>query len=274
VEARTDQPEAPQARPPLRLRPRPERKPAPKRRSIPAQWFTAIITGCAIGEGLVIAFILLGHFTTQTDTDVNPGAGAPAAEQAQTRMPDAKPAAPGKARGQTAAPAANASDAGTTATIGRSSRERAATRPADRPASTSRSTGFTISSPVVLQVFDGDRLLGSTADGMIAVPPGRREVDLVNTSLGYRARQTVYVRPGNVASIGVSLPSGRVSVNASPWAEVWIDGKSVGETPLGNLSVPIGEHEFVFRHPQLGERRQTATVRADGLTRVTADLQR
>jgi hypothetical protein len=59
-----------------------------------------------------------------------------------------------------------------------------------------------------------------------------------------------------------------------PWAEVWIGGKLVGETPLGNLSVPLGDHEIVFRHPQLGEQRQTATVRLDGVTRVSAVLQR
>ena len=274
VDARSDQPDVPQARRPLPLRPRPARKPAPKRRSIPAQWVTAIITGCAIGEGLVIAAILLGHFNAKQATPADPSASAPVAQQSQGGTPGDKPATPGKARGQTAGPEAKPADAGSVATIGRASRERAVTRPADRPASTSRSTGFTISSPIVLQVFEGDRLLGSTADGMIALPPGRREVDLVNTSVGYRARQTVYVRAGAVASIGVSLPSGRVSLNASPWAEVWIDGKSVGETPMGNLSVPIGEHEFVFRHPQLGERRQTATVRADGPTRVTADLRR
>jgi len=36
-----------------------------------------------------------------------------------------------------------------------------------------------------------------------------------------------------------------VNINATPWAEVWIDGKSFGETPLGNISVAPGEHEIV-----------------------------
>jgi hypothetical protein len=48
----------------------------------------------------------------------------------------------------------------------------------------------------------------------------------------------------------------------------------VGETPLGNLSIPLGEHEIVFRHPDLGERREKALVRSDRLTRVSANLQR
>jgi PEGA domain len=274
--------EAPAAEPdaPVRRRPAPRergqrRQPAPKKRSVASQWFTAIVTGCAIGEALVISLIVFGHLGTTPPATVDQGATGVVDERARgSAAAVEKPAPAGKAAGRAAAPAAKATDAGTVATIGRQPRDRVPSRSADRPAANSRSTGFTISSPLVLQVFEGDRLLGSTADGTISVAPGRREVDLVNTSVGYRARQTVYVRPGTIASIGVSLPSGRVSVNASPWAEVFIDGKSVGETPLGNLSVPIGEHEFVFRHPQLGERRQTATVRADGLTRVTADLQR
>ena len=47
-----------------------------------------------------------------------------------------------------------------------------------------------------------------------------------------------------------------VNLNALPWAEVWIDGRRIGETPLANIKIPLGDHEAVFRHPQLSERRQ------------------
>ena len=59
-----------------------------------------------------------------------------------------------------------------------------------------------------------------------------------------------------------------------PWAEVLVDGRVLGETPLANLQLPIGVHQLVFRHPDLGERAQTVTVRLDGPNRVTADLRR
>jgi hypothetical protein len=59
-----------------------------------------------------------------------------------------------------------------------------------------------------------------------------------------------------------------------PWAEVLIDGKAVGETPIGNLSLPLGNHEIIFRHPQFAELRQTALVRSDTVTRVSVNLQR
>jgi hypothetical protein len=129
-------------------------------------------------------------------------------------------------------------------------------------------------SPIEVEVFEGDKRLGSSATGIVSAAAGRHQLDLVNSLLGYRGRQTVDVRPGEVVSVQVSPPNGRLSINALPWAEVWIGGKPVGETPLGNLSIPPGEHEIVFRHPQLGEHRQTAVVRVDGVTRVSANLQR
>jgi PEGA domain-containing protein len=55
---------------------------------------------------------------------------------------------------------------------------------------------------------------------------------------------------------------------------VWIDGTAYGETPLGNLSIVPGEHEIVFRHPQLGERREKIIVRPDTPGRVAVSLQR
>jgi serine/threonine-protein kinase len=73
--------------------------------------------------------------------------------------------------------------------------------------------------------------------------------------------------------VPVSVPDGRVSLNALPWAEVLIDGRPVGTTPLANLAVPIGHHEVVFRHPQFGERKQNLTVTATTPARIGINLQ-
>ena len=147
---------------------------------------------------------------------------------------------------------------------------RPSTVPAPPP---QRVGGIRVSSPIELEVFEGDRRLGSTATGIVPAPAGRHDVDLVNSVLGFRSRQVVDVRAGEVVAVTVSPPNGRININAVPWAEVLIDGKSVGETPIGNLSIPLGEHEIVFRHPQLGEVRRTAVVRSDALTRVSANLE-
>jgi len=142
----------------------------------------------------------------------------------------------------------------------------------DPAAAAARFGGFTIRAPFELQIFQGDRLLGTTA-GPIAIPAGSHTLDLVNDELGFRARQTVTVQGGQMASVAIPVPKGRININAVPWADVWIDGTSAGQTPLANLELAIGRHEIVFRHPQFGERTETVVVRVDGITRVSAVFQ-
>ena len=108
----------------------------------------------------------------------------------------------------------------------------------------------------------------------MAVVAGRHEIDLVNAALGFRSHRVVDIKAGQVLSLMVTRPNGSVSINALPWAEVWLDGAAIGQTPLGNVSVPVGEHEILFRHPEFGERREKAIVRSDRLTLVSANLQR
>jgi hypothetical protein len=135
-----------------------------------------------------------------------------------------------------------------------------------------RSGGVRLVSPLELQVLEGDRVLGSTGDGPIVASAGRHEFEFVNSALGYRGRRVVNLKAGAVVSLSLPHPEGRISINAIPWADVWIDNNHVGETPLANLSIPIGEHEVSFRHPSLGEQRRTAIVRFDTPARISADL--
>jgi hypothetical protein len=65
-----------------------------------------------------------------------------------------------------------------------------------------------------------------------------------------------------------------MALNAQPWADVWIDGERIGETPIGNVAVPIGPHEVVFRHPELGEHVVRATVTLTAPTRLSVDLRK
>ena len=72
--------------------------------------------------------------------------------------------------------------------------------------------------------------------------------------------------------LGLAAPT--AAQDASPGAEVSVDGKTVGRTPIANLPLALGEHEFTFRHPQLGDDRQKVIVKSDAITRVTANLHR
>jgi len=131
-----------------------------------------------------------------------------------------------------------------------------------------------VSAPIDVQLYEDQRLIGSSQSDRIMVPVGRHEIELVNEPLGYRASRTVNVAPGQTATIRLDLPKAPMALNAVPWAEVWVDGERVGETPIGNVQVTIGPHEIVFRHPQLGERRVVTTVTAAAPAKVSVDMRK
>ncbi len=131
---------------------------------------------------------------------------------------------------------------------------------------------LSVRSPVAIEVHENGRLIGTTDADRIMMAAGRHDVELVNDTLGYHVTRSIQVPAGKVIPLSVDMPPGSINVNASPWAEVWIDGRRVGETPIGNLPISIGSHEVVFRHPQLGEKRQAVSVTLKAPVRLSVDM--
>ena len=131
-----------------------------------------------------------------------------------------------------------------------------------------------VSAPIDVQIFENGKLLGSNQTDRLMVSAGEHHLEFVNDAFGYRVSRTVPVGPGKVESIALKMPMGSVSVNAVPWAEVWLDGEKAGDTPIGNLQAAIGRHEVVFRHPELGESRQAVTVTLSAPARLSVDMRK
>ena len=131
---------------------------------------------------------------------------------------------------------------------------------------------ISVTAPAEVHVYEDDRLLGTSRSERIMVSAGRHELTLVSETLGYSAARSVEVSPGKVSPIKLEWPKGSMALNAQPWAEVWIGGERVGETPIGRFEVPIGAHEVLFRHPQLGEQAVRVTVTAGAPTRVSVNM--
>jgi hypothetical protein len=80
------------------------------------------------------------------------------------------------------------------------------------------------------------------------------------------------VRAGQAAPVSISMPEVPMNINATPWAEVFINNTRIGDTPLANVTLPPGDHVIVFRHPQFGEKRQTVRVTLKESPRVSVDM--
>jgi hypothetical protein len=131
---------------------------------------------------------------------------------------------------------------------------------------------LSISAPFDVDVVDHDDVIGTSATSRIMLAAGRHHITLTNQSLGYEEARSLEVTAGKTIAIRIDPPKVPVSVNARPWAEVILDGNTVGETPISSLLVPIGSHELAFRHPQFAERRQTVVVTVKGPNRIATDL--
>ncbi len=131
-----------------------------------------------------------------------------------------------------------------------------------------------VEAPVELRVTLDGRLLGTSEMARIPLEGGTHTLYLANDLVGYRATQTVKVTPGKTTTVEVEIPQERVAINAIPWAEVQVDGRAVGETPLGALTLAPGPHVIVLRHPRLGERTVETLVKVGEPTRVSVDLRR
>jgi len=128
-----------------------------------------------------------------------------------------------------------------------------------------------VTAPIILDVSEDGKSIGTTEQNRLLVRPGRHVLTFANRDLDYTSMQTVDIEPGEVKTLTID-PRGTANLNATPWAEVWINGKKIGETPLANLELPLGTHDVVFKHPQFGERRMTTTIRANAPVALSVDM--
>jgi hypothetical protein len=131
---------------------------------------------------------------------------------------------------------------------------------------------ISVKAPFLIEIREDGNLIGTTETDRLMLAAGRHVLEFVNQTVGYRQSRTVQVLPGKVSAMTIELPQGTVNLNASPWAEVWLDGRRIGETPIGNLAVPIGPHEIVFKHPEFGERKHAISVTTAAPVRLSVSM--
>ena len=148
-------------------------------------------------------------------------------------------------------------------------------RAAPAPVASAASGGWlAIAAPFELRIRENGKSLGSSDVERLMLPAGEHTLELVNESLGYQGKRTVKIEAGKTVSLKIDPPNGALSINAQPWAEVWVDGQRIGETPIGNLARSIGSHEVVLRHPEFGERRETVTITLRQPARLGVDMRK
>jgi len=104
-------------------------------------------------------------------------------------------------------------------------------------------------------------------DPVLVGPRGIRPADVVRTA---RELARVELAP----EVEATIAAGRAVVDRLVAGDRLIYGLNTGLGHLRDHRVPLGQHQVTFRHPQLGERRETVLVRADTVARVSTSFVR
>ena len=123
----------------------------------------------------------------------------------------------------------------------------------------------------VVKVMEGDIVHGFTRESL-ELPVGRHDLTLIDDASGINTTRTVVVDAKRPTVVKVAMPTGVLALSATPPAEVWVDGNRRGETPIRAMTLRAGAHDVIFRHRDLGDRKQAVVVTAGDVLRVNVDL--
>jgi hypothetical protein len=116
-----------------------------------------------------------------------------------------------------------------------------------------------ISAAVPVEIYRGEEHLGSTPT-TLQLPAGPQTLEYRYQGLRQVVTHTVVPQQTTTATIQFLI---KVQINAKPWAQVFVDGSRltpIGQTPLGDVSVPIGS-VLVFQNPGYPDKRYRVTAR-------------
>jgi PEGA domain-containing protein len=104
-----------------------------------------------------------------------------------------------------------------------------------------------VSSAVDLTFSENGKALKRDERGWAILPPGPHDIRLDNNQLGIHETRHVVVTPGDATRISLAPPASTLSIATNEPAEVWVDGTSLGETPVTDAPMKLGMHDVRVR---------------------------
>jgi hypothetical protein len=135
-------------------------------------------------------------------------------------------------------------------------------------------TWVAISSPMPVEVTERGQRIGTSWSGGMKLSPGPHDLRIVNRSVGIELQKSIEIVGGGMASLSLAFPPGTLQMNVVPWANVTVDGVSIGRTPLEKIELSPGRHDLIFTHPKLGQRRASVTINSGKPQRLIIDMKR
>jgi len=127
------------------------------------------------------------------------------------------------------------------------------------PAPNAAMGSLAVNASVPVDIYRADEHLGSTPV-TLQLPPGVQTLEYRYQGFHQTVSHVIKSQETTTAVISFMI---KVEINARPWAQVSIEGtqlRPLGQTPLGDVSVPIGS-VLVFQNPGFPIKRYRVTAR-------------
>jgi serine/threonine-protein kinase len=134
--------------------------------------------------------------------------------------------------------------------------------------------GLVLATTPPTDVYLGRRHLGRTPIEVADLPAGKLTVRLKNEKPKIGTTAELRIAAGKTTRKHIQLDQGTLMVHVTPWAEVWVDGKKVGTTPIQPVRLYEGRHEVLLTNPKTGRsQRRTVVISAGKTARLSEELQ-
>ncbi|PYQ44554.1 MAG: hypothetical protein DMF77_06960 [Acidobacteria bacterium] len=211
----------------------------------------------AIALGTVVAAVLVAALLTRRDRE---GALVPSTVPSATVSPSApavagaKPTLPYTLAPETtvATPPARVPESAPTALR--------ASPAAGMPSPTGATTPRPVSPPVTAAAAPSPTAAPSTPAALPSASPSPREAAVVPTA------------PAPPPAAPAPSIQGWLLVLPKPWAEVTVDGRALGPTPLDRIPLAPGSHAVIFTHPQYKPFTRKVEIRPGEVFRLRWDF--
>jgi serine/threonine-protein kinase len=123
-----------------------------------------------------------------------------------------------------------------------------------------KTTGFiSVTTEPPADIFLGKKKLGRGSIERAKVPAGKHKLKVVLRK-GTQRTMAVNIKRGGHVEKSVAFGSGTLRIVVLPWANVWVDGKKKGQTPMPSMELMEGFHQVRLVNDQIG-KDQTKKVK-------------
>jgi hypothetical protein len=129
-----------------------------------------------------------------------------------------------------------------------------------------------VAEPWAEVTIDGEKV-GETPMGRIRLSAGEHTISLLNENFAGLITGRVSIPADETITRKYSFnEAGYLQVVVQPWADVFVDGRLVGQTPLQKVRIPVGRHSVTLRHPQLGEKTAEIDIKLEETTLLRMEM--